>query len=93
MLESYANDFQSKHIPTLPKHHYHYKNLTERQRLELYELRAAALREIEEAEAKVGRGNADPYLRRYLQSIDDLLIRDGQAIETSHESANTMSTI
>jgi len=77
VLESHAYDFQSKHLPTLPKPHYHYKHLTERQRLELYELRAAALREIEEAEVKVGRGNADPYLRRYLQSIDDLLIRDG----------------
>jgi hypothetical protein len=34
--------------------------------MELYELRAAAMKEIEDAEAKVGRGNADPYLRRYL---------------------------
>ena len=66
MLESHAHEFQSKNLATLPKHHYHYKHLTERQRLELYELRAAALREIEEAEAKVGKGNADPYLRRYL---------------------------
>lgn len=47
------------------------QKLTERQRLELYELRTAALREIEENEMK-GK-EADPYLKKYLKSIDDLL--------------------
>ncbi|CDW75407.1 UNKNOWN [Stylonychia lemnae] len=45
--------------------------LTERQRLELYELRTAAIREIEEAEIK-GK-EADPYLKKYVKSINDLL--------------------
>eukprot|EP00347_Sterkiella_histriomuscorum_P010960 403374280 len=45
--------------------------LTERQRLELYELRTAALRELEEAEIK-GK-EADPYLKKYVKSIDELL--------------------
>jgi hypothetical protein len=39
--------------------------------LELYELRTAAIREIEECEGK-GK-EADPYLRKYVKSIDDLL--------------------
>ncbi len=39
--------------------------------MELYELRTAALREIEESEER-GR-EADPYLQKYVKSIDDLL--------------------
>lgn len=59
-----------------PNHHPTFKfvpgqQLTERQRLELYELRTAALREIEETEGK-GK-EADPYLKKYVKSIDDLL--------------------
>ena len=45
--------------------------LTERQRLELYELRTAAIREIDESEEK-GK-DADPYLKKYVKSIDELL--------------------
>jgi len=37
----------------------------------LYELRTAALREVEESEEK-GK-EADPYLKKYVKSIDDLL--------------------
>lgn len=47
------------------------QQLTERQRLELYELRTAALREMEEAENK-GKG-PDPLLVKYVKSIDELL--------------------
>jgi hypothetical protein len=39
--------------------------------LELYELRTAAMREIEENEEK-GK-EADPYLVKYVKSIDELL--------------------
>ena len=57
--------------------------LTERQRLELYELRSAAVREIEEIETR-GRGQqADPYLKRYLQSIDELLKKAG--LQNNHQ--------
>lgn len=48
-------------------------NLSERQRLELYELHSAAVKEIEENESRGREG--DPYLKRYLQSIDDLLCK------------------
>jgi hypothetical protein len=47
------------------------QQLTERQRLELYELRTAALREIEENESK--NKEADPLLKKYVKSIDDLI--------------------
>ncbi len=47
--------------------------LTEKQRLELYELRTAAMREIEEAEIK--SREVDPYLKQYIRSIDELLKR------------------
>ena len=47
------------------------QQLSERQRLELYELKTAALREVEESESK-GKAT-DPYLMKYVKSIDDLL--------------------
>ena len=47
------------------------QHLTERQRLELYELRTAAIREIEECEFR--HKEADPLLKKYVKSIDDLL--------------------
>lgn len=47
------------------------QSLSERQRLELYELRSAAIREIEESEER-GK-EADPYLKKYVKSIDELL--------------------
>ena len=45
--------------------------LTDKQRLELYELRNSAIREIEECE----NANREPdmYLKRYIKSIDDIL--------------------
>jgi len=35
------------------------------------------LREIEEFEMRGGRSEADPYLKRYLASIDELLRKAG----------------
>ena len=51
--------------------------MTERQRLELYELRNAALREIHEFKKEKGNDETDPYLKKYLKSIDELLRKAG----------------
>jgi hypothetical protein len=48
--------------------------------LELYELRSAALREIEE-QMRRGEGE-DPYLKRYLLSIEELLRKGGYMVST-----------
>ncbi len=61
--------------------------LSDRQRLELYELRSAALKEIEQS-----KGESDPYLRRYLQSIDDLL-RKADYPTTISDDNTTLSTL
>ncbi len=53
--------------------------------MELYELRTAAIREIDESEEK-GK-DADPYLKKYVKSIDELLRK---ALSSNNENNQSM---
>ena len=51
----------------------------------MYELRTAAMREIEENEEK-GK-DADPYLKKYVKSIDELLKK---AISSNNNNSSSI---
>lgn len=71
-MQMYLNDnsIELSH-PSQSKQFVTPEQLSDKQRLELYEMRNSAIRELEMA--REGKSIPDPYLKKYVKSIDNLL--------------------